>query len=417
MVKGGVILILMVGYASSALTANVKEYDFKDDIYDVRTVTLRQAGEFMSPPVIDLGTQNKLVLNFDIMGDSHNYLRCRLVHCNYDWTPSNLLDSEFAEGFNEIEISDFAYSSNTYEHYVNYNLEFPQSEFKPIVSGNYLLQVYPENSPDDILFQEKFYVSENNVNIKGDVSGITDKGFNTEYQQLSLEIDLTDLNNTDPYRDIIVTVTQNNRPETTKVINSPTRRTGQKLYYEHERNLIFNAGNEYRRFEIVRADYPGMHVDSVSHLGGVWHAYLLIDEERVNKEYSFDSTQNGRFLINEYSSSDPNLGADYIKVHFLLSSPELRGKEIYVDGDFTRHTFTEYNKMRFDPVRGLYTACIPLKQGSYNYQYVVVGDSGVVPSAERIEGNFYETSNEYLVNVYLRLPGSRGDRLIGSIVM
>lgn len=417
MVKGVFIAIFAVISIIISTSASVIEYDLMNDTYDVRTVSLRQSGEFMAPPVIAIDSHDRLVLNFDIMGDSHKYLRCRLVHCNYDWEPSNLLDSELVEGFNEIEISDYAYSSNTYEHYVNYNFEFPQSDFKPLVSGNYILQVYPEEDPDDILFEEKFYVSEYRIDIRGVVSGITDKGFNTEYQQLSLEIDLADLSGIDPYRDIIVTVTQNNRPETTKIIKSPSRRTGEKLYYDHEKDLIFDAGNEYRRFETVRADYPGMHVDSVGHSEGVWNAYLSEDGDRVEKEYSFDRTQHGRFMINEYGSSDPNLGADYVNVHFSLAFPELKDGDIYVDGDFSGHTFTDFNKMHYDHKRGLYTACIPLKQGSYNYQYVVAGNSGEAPSPERIEGNFYETSNEYLVNVYLRLPGSRGDRLIGSTVL
>ncbi|MDE6335794.1 MAG: hypothetical protein K2L34_04410, partial [Muribaculaceae bacterium] len=69
-----------------------------------------------------------------------------------------------------------------------------------------------------------------------------------------------------------------------------------------------------------------------------------------------------------------------------------------------------------------YTTQIPLKQGSYNYQYVVVDKKysesapESIPNANAgiVEGDYYETENEYLVKVYYRPPGARADRLIGT---
>ena len=180
--------------------------------------------------------------------------------------------------------------------------------------------------------------------------------------------------------------------------------------------LVFRAGNEYRRFETVRTDYPGMNVDSVKFGENNWHAWLMQDESRVEKDYNFDITQHGRFKIDEYSADDPDLGADYVTVHFTLDIPEVIGADVYIDGDFALHQFNDFNKMRFDHDRGLYTAEIPLKQGSYNYQYVIASkNKSADPSP--IEGDKYETGNEYLVCVYLRKPGSRADRLIGTALI
>ena len=55
-----------------------------------------------------------------------------------------------------------------------------------------------------------------------------------------------------------------------------------------------------------------------------------------------------------------------------------------------------------------------LKQGSYNYQYLFVPKGESIGKASIIEGNKYETLNEYNVNVYHRVPGERYDRLIGT---
>ena len=46
-----------------------------------------------------------------------------------------------------------------------------------------------------------------------------------------------------------------------------------------------------------------------------------------------------------------------------------------------------------------------LKQGYYNYYYDTPDDS--------VEGNFYQTQNEYLILVYARPIGSRYDSLVG----
>ena len=390
--------------------------DTSTRIFDktVKTLSVRNLDNFNYPPIIRLNTSDQLSINFDIIGEEHQYLRYKVMHCNSDWQPSRLIESEYVEGFNEGEISDFAYSENTYVHYVNYNINIPNEDLKILQSGNYLLIIYKEYEPETPLLQVRFSVSENIASIAPALTSRTDKGFNTEYQQLSLAVECSSLPAINPYQDLIVVVTQNNRPETMRQVSHPMRVDGKKVIFEHDPALIFEASNEYRRFETVRTDYPGMHVDSVKFGGTNWHAYLKKDFPREDKDYLFDQTQKGRFKIDDYYSTDSDLGADYVTVHFTLDAPEVINGDIYVDGDFTNHQFGEFNKMIYDRNSGEYEVQIPLKQGSYNYQYVVRGRDGGYPEVSIIEGNKYETHNEYLINVFYRGPGSRGDRLIGS---
>lgn len=407
------ILLLLVN-AVSGFSLDTSTSIFRDD---VKTLQVRNMNDFMGPEVIRFGTGDRLAINFDIIGDDHEYLRYRLIHCNSDWQPSRLMESEYVDGFNEAEVLDYAYSSNTYIHYVNYNIEIPNPDLPILTSGNYLLQVFPESEPDDIILQARFSISENSTMVNGNITSRTDKGFNTEYQQVSLAIDAAGMSGINPYQDLIVTVEQNRRPETMRTVSHPLRIDRGAVIFEHDMNLVFDAGNEYRRFETVRSDYPGMHVDSVKFGGSNWHAWLAQDEFRKDKEYIYDQTQHGRFKIDEYNSTEPDLGADYVTVHFTLDAPQIAGAGIYVDGDFALHQFKESNRMKYDFNDGLYHAYIPLKQGSYNYQYVVVPDGTREALAAPIEGNKYETHNEYLVKVFLRTPGSRGDRLIGMNVL
>lgn len=392
---------------------NTGQQIFRDN---VQTLKVSNPYDFMAPPVIRIGSDDRLNINFDIIGDSHEYLRYRIIHCNADWQPSNLIESQYLRGFNEVQIEDYAYSSNTYIHYVNYNISLPDPALPIIHSGNYLLQVYPENDPDDIILQARFSVSEEKAPVDGYYTSRTDKGYDTEFQQLYFNINTSSLGNINPYQDLHVAVTQNNRPETSRIISHPLKVESGKAFYEHSPLLIFDAGNEYRRFETVRTDYPGMHVDSVKFVNNIWNSWLQPDKGRKYRNYQYDSTQHGRFKIDEYNSTDPDLSADYVLVHFSFEPDERINGAVYLDGDFTNHNFTSRNLMRYNWDKGVYEAAIPLKQGSYNYQYVVMNDNGTV-SAAPVEGNKYETNNEYLIQVFLRTPGSRGDRLLSSFVI
>lgn len=400
-----------------------KGADTATAIFDpsVRTLSVRNPDNFMAPDVIRLGTSDRLSVNFDIIGDDRRYIRYRLIHCNADWQPSRLLESEYLDGFNEIEIDDYAFSSNTYVHFVNYDISIPSPDHPILASGNYLLQVFEESDPDEILLQTRFSVTENSSPIAARITTRTDWGFNTDWQQVELSADLSGLPSSNPYQDFVVTVTQNNRPETMRTVFNPLRVENGHAIFEHNPDLVFGAGNEYRRFETVRVDYPGMHIDSVIFGGTNWHAWLTPDQPRAGHPYSYDQTQHGRFMIDEYNSTDPNLGADYVTVHFSLDTGEIPGADVFVDGDFSLHHFDERNRMTYNHTTRRYEAQIPLKQGSYNYQYVVKsrkGESGKnTPDPTPIEGNLHETSNEYLIKVFHRPPGARADRLIGTALI
>lgn len=101
-------------------------------------------------------------------------------------------------------------------------------------------------------------------------------------------------------------------------------------------------------------------------------------------------------------------------VHFALRMPELNGGKMYVDGEFTQHGFETANMMHYNNNTQCYELDLMLKQGAYNYQYLWVPDGTEVGQTSTVEGDFYQTVNEYLVKVYNRKRGERYDRLIGS---
>ena len=395
------------------------EVDTTTGIFDRRFRTLKTEVEdnFMSPPVIRLGTNDRILVKFDEIGEDNSYLEYRLIHCDADWQPSRLIESEYLEGFNSVRIEDYAYSTATFVHYVNYLITFPNEDLQIKHSGNYLLQVYDPERPEETLLQTRFQVTENIARIEGNVTSRTDMGHNTYWQQLAFEIDCQGIGEFNPYQDIIVYVTQNNREATKRRIMTPLRVSGDKIIYEHLNDLVFGASNEYRRFESVSNSFPGMRVDSLRYMGSNYHVWLKVDEPRQSASYSYDQTQHGRFLVREYNSTDSDIGADYITVHFLLECPELPAYDIYLDGEFTHDRMDKENQLTYDHRVGGYVAEVPLKQGAYNYQYVTRSRQTGEISTSTIEGDKYETLNEYGIAVYFRPPGARADRLISYRIL
>lgn len=412
-------IIYFVLFSGMLLSISALGATSADRILDSRFRTLKTsvAGEFMAAPVIRLGTNDRIVVNFDQIGEDNSFLQYRLIHCNADWEPSRLVESEYLDGFNVNDVRDFAFSSGTFVHFVNYQIEIPNEDVRLKYSGNYLLQVFHQDDPDRVVLQTRFMVSENTAVVEGAALSRTDRGHYSEWQQLELSVDGEMSGISNPYSDILVRVDQNGREETARWLRNPTRVEGVKMTYEHQPDLIFPASNEYRRFESVSNGFPGMHVDSLRYMGSNYHVWLKKDEPRMYREYEYDRTQHGRFLIREYNSTDSDLGADYITVHFFLETDRVPDAEVYVDGEFTHGQYTESNRMTYDPAAGAYRVAIPLKQGAYNYQYVVRDTRNPQPSPAPIEGNKYETDNEYRVAVYYRPPGSRGDRLIGFRIL
>jgi hypothetical protein len=77
--------------------------------------------------------------------------------------------------------------------------------------------------------------------------------------------------------------------------------------------------------------------------------------------------------------------------------------------------------MTYNPQTKSYVKDLLLKQGGYNYLYAVVpygskstslSMNGNTFVMEKIEGNAWETENEYAIYVYHRPFGSRYDKLI-----
>ena len=403
-------LVALAAVAQNRVDTQVRIFDS-----NVRSLKLSLESNMYVPPILMLNGDDRLIVNFDYLDYDVHYLRYSVTHCNADWQPSQLIENEYVNGFNYADIDDYESSEATYVHYYNYQFALPNDDMELLVSGNYLLSVYEQDNPDKILFQTRFSVCEGGVGVFPQVTSRTDVEYNNRYQQVSFDVRYKPNQIRDPYTEFKCVVSQNSRDDNAVIVTRPMMVAVDHVTYDHNRDLIFPAGNEFRRFETVSAHNINMGVQAIRYYEPMYHAILMTDEPRNEIQYLYDQTQFGRFTIRNAEAYGENaLQADYMITHFTLDAGgKLNGGNVWLYGEFLNGYPASQAMMNYDAASGCYTADILLKQGAYNYMYLWVPDGTSVGQTFKIEGDKYETINEYLVKVYDRPMGERYDRLIG----
>lgn len=407
-------IILVVVFASLQVLGAVETRQGSDD-ERVRSLQVYSVTDNMSTgiPMTVLDAPSEIVIEFDMLEDERRYLRYEIFHCNADWQPSRLAYLEYLTGFNEGTIDDYEFSEATTVAYVHYRLVLPNEQVGFRISGNYMVRVYDEENPDETLLRARFKVSEQTAPVSVFVTSRTDIDYNREHQQLEIQVDCSRAPaSTDLFSDMLVTVTPNGRTDEMHVLQHPLRISGRRMIFEHQPELIFDAGNEYRRFETVALTWTPMSVDRVEYHAPYYNHYLEVDYPRSSTSYLYDQTLRGGYVVREYNSERSDIGADYTVVHFSLEMPELFGTDIFIDSDVFGRRLGPESRMDYNRATGRYEKAVLLKQGAYSYQYLALPSGTEKATAATVEGNKYQTSNQYTIDVYTRVPGERYDRLI-----
>lgn len=388
-----------------------------DAVYapNIATVLIYKKGFEMASPVMQLGAEPGLTLSFDDLdGDLKSY-RYTILHCGHDWSLStDLRESDYLEGYRDGEIREFAYSFNTLISYTHYSLDFPNSDLRPKLSGNYLLVVFTGDTGHPV-FTRRFLVNEiTPVAVTGDVHQATAMALRNTHQEVDFEVLFNGMNINDPGREIFVVVQQNGRWDNALRGLRPRFTRAGSLDFNYDQENTFPGGNEFRAFDTKSIIYQSERIRSITNDSGITSVVLLDDPWRGTKNYVTDKEINGRKLIkNEEHTTNSDIEADYTLVTFSLPSPVIVPYgNIYILGALTDWQLNENSRMTYDPAAKKYTRRLMLKQGYYNYLYTVVNAKTGVADLSMTEGNHWETENVYTILVYYRPAGELYDRLI-----
>ncbi|MEZ5195487.1 MAG: DUF5103 domain-containing protein [Bacteroidales bacterium] len=398
-----------------------QETDSIDYIYEsnrafkknIKTILLHRDGWELSPPLIIFNSDEKLKLSFDDLDSDVKEFLYTIVHCDASWKPSDMRQDEYMDGYYEDYINDYSFSLNTIQPYTHYELIFPTDDLIPKVSGNYILKVFVDN-PDSVFFTRRFFLTEKNVNIEASVRKATLIEDSKYKQELDFSINTSGYSVLNPYTDIKVSLVQNGRWDNAIMDLKPKMVVNDKLDYNYDKENVFDGGSEFRSFDTKSLSYYTEYIAKIDYTGEGYDVTLQTDERKTFRIYKREDDINGRLKIKTEDHNISETEAEYLHIHFFLTYPApMVDADIFIIGQLTDWNFSDESKMDYNFKRKGYEKTLLLKQGYYNYQYILRYRGQSMGDVSFIEGNHWETENQYTIMVYNRESGKYYDRLVG----
>lgn len=378
--------------------------------YNIKTISFVQNGQ-NAIPIFQLG--DTFQFQFDDLHASEDNYYYKITHCDYDWKQSQLSRNEYLVGFDDQRIQDYLNSINALQIYSHYRVTLPNRLTQLKVSGNYIISVLNEDK--EVVLSRKFIVYENLVSVPMQIKRSRNLDEVEHKHNLDFAVKSGSITFQNPLSNIKVLLLQNGRFDNAITNIKPMYTIGNDLIYKYNKETQFWAGNEYLFFEnkIIRAANNSIaHVDSNS---GLYSCYLYTNNARASKTYTYWPDINGNFFINNISAENNEIEADYAWIYFSLSAPAFyKNENIYVTGMFNNYALTEESKMDYNEKKGIYEKAIMVKQGFTNYCFTIADTTGKIDNENAIDGNFWQTENNYNALIYYRENNQRYDRVIGN---
>ena len=362
----------------------------------VKSIKVKSNGHLKSNFIFD---KNDVInISFDILGKKKGDYYYTITHCDYNWNSSDISKFEYIDGYDDIRISNYFFSQNTYQSYTNFNFQIPNQRLKIKLDGNYIINVFDQNNNQ--IFQRKIVVKDNIYNGIINITRskeIIDSPYSQNLQVVFNNLDNVIFNSTSDYKLFIV---KNNNLKSSKIFSIPRLQTGLKLIYD---NLKFEGGSEYLYFDSKNILLTSNEIKRVD-FKKIYNTTLYTDfEESV---YTLQPDLNGTFILNA-DCFEKNICADYSNVIFSLKTNKNYENDIFIIGEFNNNVLSEKYKMKKE-TKNYYTKDIVLKQGLYNYKYVVKTKNGFKDLS-----NFWQTENNYKAILYEKKITDRYYKIIG----
>ncbi|WP_310595383.1 DUF5103 domain-containing protein [Flavobacterium sp.] len=379
--------------------------------YNIKTVSFVQNNQ-NTVPIFQLGDSFQLQFD-DLFGNDASYFY-EIIHCDYNWNPSDLQKREYLQGFDNQRIQESSSSFNTLQIYTHYKLSFPNATTQLKISGNYILKILNEDK--EVVFSRKFILYEDVVSVPIQVKRARTLSNLDSKQNVEFTIKSNVINFQNPLKNIKTVLLQNGKFQTA-ITNIPPQYTiGNDLVYKYDTQTQFWAGNEFLYFDNKEIRVASNNISLIDNQKEIYNSYLFTNEARANSNYYNWQDVNGNFVVRKLFAENSDIEADYSWIYFSLSAPTFRSADgsIYVTGMFNNYALTPENKMEYNSEKGIYEKAILIKQGFTNYEYLAVNPNGTIDQENAIDGNFYQTENEYTVLVYYRENTDRYDHVIGK---
>lgn len=379
---------------------------------NIKTVLMYPKESPLEFPALAFGESDLLEVHFDDLSNQPKDLFYKIIHCNKDWTKSDLLPHQYSQGPIEVLISQYEYSTSAYSKYIHYSFSFPDEHTSFLVSGNYALQVYNSEQPDNPLFVKRFIVYEKLISLEARTERSFDPEKKYTHQQIYLSLKSEPNTILNPYENLSVYVLQNDQWILSKKPNNPSFVKGDIIEFTLQEDLSFPGGSEYRNLNLRSLQVKSIDVSEIQY-DSLPIANLYPSTLRNYKAYETWQDINGKCFINNQDALSPHTSSEYVWTHFKLPLNSPLQNPVYLIGSVFNDGIWEKARLNYNAITKSYEKSILLKQGIHNYLFVTDQTSQETISFDEIEGNHWETENNYLILVYYRGFSDKSDRLIG----
>lgn len=384
----------------------------------IKTVQFHRQGWPFSYPLIRINSDQVLELSFDEPGSSTKSYNYTIRHCDANWETSALMPTDYIGGNPIQPITDYQYSFNTTIDYVHYKLTFPNASMRPLRSGNYMLVVFEDYDQGNPVLTKKFMVHEPQVQIIPHIRNTAQSAIRGSHQEINFEIDHKGFTIHNPNEEVTVSIIQNGRTDNQITGIKPQFFGGDKMDFNYTRETIMEGGNEFRYLDIRSTRFYSDRVEHIELVDPFYHISTVPDFPRNPSSYQYRQDLNGRYYIEVDDKDNDELEADYLFVHFrLMTDKPQPSQKIFLNGALTNWALNSLSEMKYDVENNAYRLSLLLKQGYYNYQFLVVEQGETIGQLFPMENSFHETENDYLILVYYKNFNDRSHRLIGAQVV
>ena len=357
-------------------------------------------------PTIVLNSAEVLDLEFDLLTTAGRPLSVYFYHMNRDWQ-QELAPAQYLSTFQRDDIVTYTPSRATDVPYVHYTYRFPNESMRFIVSGNYVVRVTEQGREDQVLFERPFFISEQLTSVQLGIENILvgQRGF-ASIQPAALFLQPQSLDSN--VFDYSVCFVRNGRFESPRCSDQPSLSQPPALRF-------FLQPSE--AFQPVTADYfidisalrVGNRIERVDFNELPFRVTLEQDLARFPGN-SLDPVLNGQTVISGavQDVATPDFSAQYVRVVFsyVPESGHRIGSTILLSGSFNGWQPDDSYILEWVEERNQYEIEVLLKQGMYDYRYIIKDDllpRGTVPRPE----------NLYTAFVYYSDIRLNSDRLLG----
>lgn len=378
--------------------------------YNIKTVSFVQSNENVVP-IFKLGDGFQFQFD-DLYGNEANYY-FEIIHCDYNWNPTDIPKTEYMTGFDGQRIIQYENSINTLQIYSHYTLPVPNQFMQLRISGNYILKILDESR--EVILSRKFIVYEDLVTIPMQIRRARTANYLDYKHNIEFSIQSLVINFQTPIKNIKIALFQNG--QFNKAIKNivPQYTIGNDLIYKYDTETQFWAGNEFLYFDNSNIRSAGNNISRIDSSNGIYNSNLYTNNARGSYPYSVNPDVNGNFVVRNIGAVKNEIEADYAWVYFSLSAPTfMKNKGIYITGMFNNYSLSPEYKMDFNAEKNIYEKAILIKQGFTNFQYQIADDKGNIDGENAIDGNYWQTENDYTILVYYRENNDRYQKVIGK---